>query len=283
MKLRVVSTAVLAGVCLATMALAMPQAKDPGAEFVTRMQKTGELWATLDTSKVAPFYAKDAQLAFFDIAPMKYTGWAEYEKGVQAVFTGISSAKFSLGSDARATLRGNTAWGTATARFDVTGKDGTAGPFEFRWTVVWERRGREWLIVHEHVSAPSPMEDRATMSLYKRLGGYDAIAAVTDDFLGRLIGDPQVKRFFAGTSADSQKRIRQLVVDQLCQATGGPCIYTGRSMRASHEGMNITEDDWKRAVGHLLATFDKFKVGPRERQEVAAAITAMKGDIVTGR
>ena len=92
-----------------------------------------------------------------------------------------------------------------------------------------------------------------------------------------------MKRFFAGTSADSQKRIRQLVVDQLCQATGGPCIYTGRSMRSSHEGMNITEDDWKRAVGHLLATFDKFKVGPRERQEVAAAITAMKGDIVTGR
>jgi hemoglobin len=262
---------------------AAPQRKDPGAEFVARMQKMGELWATLDTAKVAPNYAKDAQLAFYDVTPMKYTGWAEYEKGVLAVFADVSSATFALGNDARAVVRGNTAWGTATARFDLQHKDGTAEPLEFRWTVVWEKRGRDWLIVHEHVSVPAPLEDRATMSLYKRLGGYDAIAAVVDDFLGRLVADAQLKRFFAGTSAGSQKRIRQLVVDQLCEAAGGPCLYTGRTMRASHEGLNITEDDWNRAVGHLVATFDKFKVGPRERQEVAGAIAGMKADIVTRR
>jgi len=68
-------------------------------------------------------------------------------------------------------------------------------------------------------------------SLYARLGGYDAIAAVSDEFVGRLAGDPQLGKFFVGHSQDSLRRIRQLVVDQLCEATGGPCYYIGRDMR----------------------------------------------------
>ena len=97
-------------------------------------------------------------------------------------------------------------------------------------------------------------------TLYERLGGYDAIAAVTDDFIGRLVADKQITRFFTGASTDSKKRIRQLVVDQICAATGGPCIYIGRSMKASHEGLGITESDWQVSVGHLVAALDKFKV-----------------------
>ena len=65
-------------------------------------------------------------------------------------------------------------------------------------------------------------------SLYERLGGYNAIAAVVDDFVGRLVSDKQFERFFTGHSTDSKKRIRQHIVDQLCAAAGGPCVYTGR-------------------------------------------------------
>jgi hemoglobin len=117
-------------------------------------------------------------------------------------------------------------------------------------------------------------------SLYKRLGGYDALAAVTDDFLGRLATDPQIGRFFKGTSADSQKRIRQHIVDFLCNATGGPCAYVGRDMKTAHTGLNITEDDWNASVKHLVATLDKFKVPEREKNEVLGAISGLKGDIV---
>jgi hemoglobin len=117
-------------------------------------------------------------------------------------------------------------------------------------------------------------------SLYKRLGGYDALAAVTDDFVGRLISDKQLTRFFNGVSADSRKRIRQLVLDQLCAATGGPCIYIGRSMRASHEGLGITEDDWNIAVKLLVQTLDKFKVPKAEQGELAKLLTTLKPDIV---
>lgn len=117
-------------------------------------------------------------------------------------------------------------------------------------------------------------------SLYKRLGGYDAIAAVVDDFVQRLATDPQLGRFFQGHSANSVKKIRQLVVDQLCEATGGPCYYTGRDMKTAHAGMGISENDWNASVKHLVATLDKFKVPEKEKNEVLGAISTLKDQIV---
>lgn len=130
------------------------------------------------------------------------------------------------------------------------------------------------------VGATARAQQKPEASLYKRLGGYDAIAAVVDDFIGRLLADKQLSRFFTGVSTDSKKRIRQLVVDQICAATGGPCIYLGRSMKASHEGLGITESDWQAAVGDLVATLDKFKVPEKEKNELLGAVSALKPDIV---
>ena len=127
------------------------------------------------------------------------------------------------------------------------------------------------------------LAQEAKPTLYKRLGGYDALAAVTDDFLGRLAADPSLGRFFVGTSKNSLNRIRQLVVDQLCAATGGPCVYIGRDMKTVHDGLNITDADWETAVTHLKATLDKFKVPKAEYDEVLAAIGGMKKDIVQAK
>jgi len=129
-------------------------------------------------------------------------------------------------------------------------------------------------------AAPPQALAQQQPSLYHRLGGYDALAAVTDDFIGRLAADPQLKRFFIGLSTDSQKKLRQHVVDFLCIATGGPCVYTGRDLKTAHTGLGITEDDWSIAVKHLVATLDKFKVPEKEKNEVLAAISGLKGDIV---
>lgn len=117
-------------------------------------------------------------------------------------------------------------------------------------------------------------------TLYERLGGYNAIAAVVDDFVGRLVGDKRFERFFAGHSKDSQKRIRQHILDQLCAAAGGPCFYTGRDMKTTHEGLGISEEDWQAAVNHLVASLDKFKVPKREKDEMLAAVSKFKNDIV---
>src|SRR3569833_3565600 len=108
------------------------------------------------------------------------------------------------------------------------------------------------------VSGAASAADQPT--LYKRLGGYDALAAVTDDFIGRLATDPQLGKFFVGHGTDSLHHIRQLVLDQLCAVTGGPCVYIGRDMKTVHAGMKISEADWAATVKDLQATLDKFAV-----------------------
>src|SRR5919109_3907364 len=129
--------------------------------------------------------------------------------------------------------------------------------------------------------AQEPAKSPTTQkTLYQRLGGYDAIAAVTEDFIGRMANDAQLKRFFVGLSTDSKRRVRNHIVDFLCAATGGPCIYTGRDMETVHTGLNITDADWDVSVKHLVATLDKFKVPAQERQEVLTAISGLKPKIV---
>ena len=135
-------------------------------------------------------------------------------------------------------------------------------------------------LVFTSFSALASQHSEKPKSLYQRLGGYDAIAAVTDDFIGRMATDKQLGKFFVGHSEDSLKKIRQHVVDQLCAATGGPCVYTGRDMKTSHKGMGISESDWTVAVNHLIATLDKFKVGQKEREELFAAVGSLRADIV---
>ena len=117
-------------------------------------------------------------------------------------------------------------------------------------------------------------------SLYERIGGYNALAAVVDDFVGRLVADKQFEKFFAGASNDSKKRIRQHILDQFCAATGGPCAYTGRDMKTSHTGLGITNADWDAAAKHLSASLDKFKVPEKEKGEILAFVTSLKKDIV---
>jgi hemoglobin len=130
------------------------------------------------------------------------------------------------------------------------------------------------------IAVAAPVLAQQPPTLYKRVGGYDALAAVTDDFLARLVADPQFTKFFVGHGTDSIKRIRQLIVDQLCAATGGPCVYIGRDMKTSHAGLGVTEKDWDASVKHLVGTLDKFKVPAKEKDDVLAAVTTLKKDIV---
>ena len=119
-----------------------------------------------------------------------------------------------------------------------------------------------------------------TDSLYKRLGGYDALSAVTDDFIGLLATDPQLGKFFIGLNDDSKKRVRQHVIDFLCANTGGPCLYLGQDMKTAHKGLHITEDEWTVSANHLVETMNKFKVPAKEQSEVLNAINGLKGQIV---
>jgi hemoglobin len=118
-------------------------------------------------------------------------------------------------------------------------------------------------------------------SLYARLGGYDAIAAVVDDLLPRLRSDELLSRFWTSPrSVDSLNRERQLAVDFIAAAAGGPTIYLGREMKVSHKGMGITKADYAAFMRCLSDTRNAFEVPEPERSEVAAFATSLEPEIV---
>ena len=97
-------------------------------------------------------------------------------------------------------------------------------------------------------------------TLYERLGGYDAIAAVAGDLLPRLQTDSGLARFWRHRGEDGVAREKQLLIDFLCSNAGGPLYYTGRDMKVSHRGMKISAGDWAAFLGHLNATLAVFQV-----------------------
>jgi hemoglobin len=128
--------------------------------------------------------------------------------------------------------------------------------------------------------AAPPQAAAKAPSLYTQLGGYDALAAVTDDFINALATDPQLGKFFVGLNDTSKQRVRQHVIDFLCNATGGPCLYLGQDMKTAHKGLHITEAEWNTSAQHLVDTLNKFKVPQAQQTAVMGAISALKGDIV---
>jgi hemoglobin len=117
-------------------------------------------------------------------------------------------------------------------------------------------------------------------SLYKRLGGYDAIAAFVADLMPRLYGDPTLWVYWKGKSVDSRRKGEQLLVDFLGAAFGGPVFYAGPDMKGSHRGLGITEQEWDILLTHIGATADALDVAERERAEVVEAANSLKWDIV---
>lgn len=117
-------------------------------------------------------------------------------------------------------------------------------------------------------------------SLYQRIGGYDVIAGVVDGFLDQLGADPAFKRFGQGRSMNSLVRGRQLIVDQICNLSGGPCVYIGREMKPSHGGLAITEAEWESSGKKMMSALQKFKMAEPDRQEFMAMIDKLKVDIV---
>jgi hemoglobin len=114
-------------------------------------------------------------------------------------------------------------------------------------------------------------------SLYERLGGMEAIAAVVEDFRDRVAKDDRINQKFARTDL---VRLRKMLIDQVCEAAGGPCTYTGRSMKDAHAGMKVTTGEFDVLVEDLVATLNHFKVGKTEQAELLGLLGPLKPDIV---
>lgn len=126
-------------------------------------------------------------------------------------------------------------------------------------------------------TAPPPPAPVAKAPLYQRLGGQPAITAVVDDFVANVAADTKINRFFAHTNIP---HLKKELVDQICQATGGPCQYTGRSMRDAHHNMHVTDADFDALVGDLVKTLNKFKVPQAEQNELLGILGPLRAQIV---
>ena len=126
-------------------------------------------------------------------------------------------------------------------------------------------------------SAQAQMAGAPKKALYERLGGMPAINAVVDDFVGNVARDRRINRFFANTNVP---RLKFHLAQQVCQAAGGPCFYTGRDMKTVHRGMGISGRHFNALVQDLGRTLNKFKVPAREQKELVAILAPLKRDIV---
>lgn len=112
-------------------------------------------WSTGNAANAAKFYAKDDGLIFYDVAPFSYHGWKEYEPGVKkAFFDDVVSVSLTAGKDLKVTRRGNVAWTTVPMHLTAKMKDGKTIDEQARYTGIWEKRGKTWLLVHDHLSVP---------------------------------------------------------------------------------------------------------------------------------
>lgn len=128
-------------------------------------------------------------------------------------------------------------------------------------------------------STPPPAPAKPA-SLYDRLGGQAAIVAVVDDFVANVAADKRVNRFFRKTNIAN---LKTRLVEQICQGSGGPCTYGGRTMKDTHKGMGVTDAQFNYVVEDLQKTLNKFNVPAQEQGELLAILGPMRSDIVTAK
>ena len=120
-------------------------------------------------------------------------------------------------------------------------------------------------------------------TLYERIGGYDVISQIIDEFLKKMWVDPQVGRYFVGMGTDTRNQLRQKNKLLMCKNTGGPCRIISRDMKLAHRGLGITDSDWQVAVKHLVDTLNSLKISEQEQQELLQIISGLKEYIVEGK
>jgi ketosteroid isomerase-like protein len=141
--------------CITVTGLAQKAGKASTGGVVDKayLQQIWDGWAGLDAPKQKQFYAQGPHV-FFDIAPLKYASWDEYEAGVIKELSDYKAAKFTVNDDLQIHKAGDAYWVTSTIASDMTHKSGKRDMGQFRWTSILEKKDGKWLIVHEHVSSP---------------------------------------------------------------------------------------------------------------------------------
>jgi len=147
--------AALAGAMLTFVGARAQQKASDDATFRRLIEGYCAAWSTGNAEAPAKFYAKENGLVFYDVAPFAYHSWKEYHDGVQKEFLDTAeSIKLTAGKDLKVTRRGMIAWTTVPMHLTEKSKDGKTAEIDLRYTGIWEKRGANWMLVHEHLSTP---------------------------------------------------------------------------------------------------------------------------------
>jgi hemoglobin len=240
-----------------------------------------EAFVRKDINTIMSFYWRSPSLVVVFPYGTVITGWDNVKAGL-AEFLGMVDAIEFTDEHTEYRVIGESVVAFGTAKFRIRTTDGRVEEGDLITTNIRQKMGKEWVVTHEHMSMPVPMTGpQPTDSLYKRLGGYDAIAELTDDLFAHMKADAQLGALIRGVNESHFKKIRQLKIEMFCEAAGGPCTYTGANMDTAHAGLGIKDGDWRRFIELLDQSLERFQVPQRERGEVKAFLASLRPLIVT--
>jgi ketosteroid isomerase-like protein len=130
-----------------------PKKVPPTAPDKAYLQKILNGWSAGNVAEMAQYYDQ-GDYTFFDIAPLKYSNWAEYQKGVTELLKAYKNLKLTLNEDTQIHTDGNLTWTTSTVKEDALTAAGKHEMAVLRWTLIFEKQAGKWVIVHEHMSEP---------------------------------------------------------------------------------------------------------------------------------
>ena len=171
--------------------------------------------------------------------------------------------------------------GYEVGTYAVTDPDGAID--EGKYVRIWRHGDGKWQLQHViwnsdiPLSTPESESESDQKTLYQRLGGYDVVAAIFDNFGSRIAGDPELTIFLTDIDEEMGKRGREIALDQLCDLTGGPCVYTGRDVKMVHKGLGITDQHWQLVLEHMGETLDEMNIDNDEKTDFIAIIAGLGG------
>ena len=231
-----------------------------------------------DPAAIAATYAEDGAV----MSPNSET--VTGQAAIEDFWREVLASGIDLGVAKTTNLYAHGDVGYEVGTYAVTDPDGAID--EGKYVRIWRHGDSKWQLQHVTwnsnlpLSAPQSEAESDQETLYQRLGGYDVVAAIFDNWAPRVSGDPELSKFLTEIDEEMGKRGRELGLDLLCELTGGPCFYTGRNMKMVHKGLGITDEHWQSTLDYMVETLDEMNIHNDEKTDFIHVFDGLKGYIV---
>ena len=226
-----------------------------------------------DPAAIAAIYAEDGAV----MSPNSET--VTGQAAIEDFWREVLASGIDLGVAKTTNLYAHGDVGYEVGTYAVTDPEGAID--EGKYVRIWRHGDGKWQLQHvtwnSNLPLSAPESDSSQETLYQRLGGYDVVAAILDNWGPRVFDDPELSQFLTDINEEMGTRGRELALDLLCDLTGGPCVYTGRDVKKVHEAVGITDDHWQLVLEYMGETLDELNVGGDEKSDFIAIVAGLGG------